>query len=149
MPTLQIGRGGSFDAIVDSTASRPDRSEVVTVALDGVRSGVDLDELCSRIRPWLLSVGSTRADRLQLDGLADRLLPEWPARGNAGHQKRRHAVHGAVLAAAGVEPDDTSWWTVDDLWQHALLAVVVFVSAAAERRDTTIADVCDEPQPAG
>ena len=49
-----------------------------------------------------LAVGSTRADRLQLDGLADRLLPECAARGNGGHQKRRHCVQGAVLIAAGV-----------------------------------------------
>ena len=52
------------------------------------------------------------------------MLPESPARGNVGHSKRRHCVQGAVLIAAGAEPEDTAWWSLDDLWRHALDAVV-------------------------
>lgn len=57
--------------------------------------------------------GSTRSRRLQLDGLAERMLPE-----------------------------DTGWWHLDDLWRHALDAVVVFVRAAAERQDVPVETVC-------
>jgi hypothetical protein len=70
------------------------------------------------------------------------MLPEDPARGNVGHSKRRHCVQGAVLIAAGAEPEDTGWWSFDDLWRHALDAVVVFVRVAAERRGTSVEDVC-------
>ena len=90
-----------------------------------------------------LACGSTREDRLQLDGLADRMLPEDPARGNVGHSKRRHCVQGAILIAAGAEPEDTGWWSVDDLWRHALDAVAVFIRAAADRQGTTVQEICD------
>jgi len=70
------------------------------------------------------------------------MLPEDPARGNAGHSKRLHCVQGAIMIAARAEPEGTGWWSIDDLWRHALDAVVVFVRAAAERRGTTIEDVC-------
>ena len=56
-----------------------------------------------------------------------------PHRGNVGHSKRRHCVQGAILIAAGAEPEDTGWWSVDDLWRHALDAVAVFMRAAADR----------------
>jgi hypothetical protein len=94
-----------------------------------------------------LATGATRADRLDIDGLAERLLAEWPARGNVGHSKRRHCVQGAVLIAAGAEPERTGWWSVDDLWRHALGAVIVFVRAAAERRAIPVASVCEELMP--
>jgi hypothetical protein len=89
-----------------------------------------------------LACGSTRTERLELEGLASTWLPEDPARGNVGHSKRRHCVQGAVLIAAGAEPEDTGWWAIDDLWRHALDAVVVFVRAAADRRGTTVEAVC-------
>ena len=71
-----------------------------------------------------LACRSSRLDRLEIEGLAERMLPESPARGNVGHSKRRHCVQGAVLIAAGAEPEDAAWWSLDDLWRHALDAVV-------------------------
>ena len=50
--------------------------------------------------------------------------------------------------AAGVEPEDTGWWSLDDLWLHALHAVVVFVRAAAERCQLSVADICKQLQTA-
>ena len=47
------------------------------------------------------------------------------------------------MITAGAEPEDTSWWTVDDLWVHALDAVVTFVRAAAERHEMSLAGICD------
>ena len=70
------------------------------------------------------------------------MLSEDPARGNVGHSKRRHCVQGAIMIAAGAEPEDTGWWSVDDLWRHALDAVAVFVRAAADRRGTSIPTIC-------
>lgn len=89
-----------------------------------------------------LACGSTRRSRLELDGLAERMLPEDPAQGNTGHSKRRHCVQGAILIAAGAEPEDTGWWRLDDLWRHALDAGVVLVRAAAERQGVSVETVC-------
>jgi hypothetical protein len=140
---------------------------VVNLVLDGIVGGVDLDELARGVRQWhderrstfpaevllelaadaYLSVGSTRAEPLELEGLESRLLAVWPARRNIGHQKRRHALLGAIAIAAGAEPEDTGWWTVDDLWLHALLAAVIFVRAAAERRRVDVGVICAELRP--
>jgi len=90
---------------------------------------------------------SSRRDPLAVDGLAERMLPEDPARGNVGHSKRRHCAQRAIMIAAGAEPEDTRWWSIDDLWRHALDAVIVFVRAAAERRTTTVEHVCKSLTP--
>jgi hypothetical protein len=142
-------------------ASNPRDGEVRSVVLDALIAGQPIGDIADAVRPYhgststypaavlldlaadaYLACGSTRSDRLALDGLAERMLPEDPARGNVGHSKRRHCVQGAVLIAVGAEPEDTSWWSFDDLWRHALDAVVVFVRIAAERRGTSVEDVC-------
>lgn len=136
-------------------------SEIRSVVLVALIAGQPIDDIADAVRPYhgsastypaavllnlaadaYLACGSSRDDLLALDGLAERMLPEDPARGNVGHSKRRHCVQGAVLLAGGAEPEDTGWWSVDDLWRHALDAVVVFVRVAAERRGTSIEDVC-------
>ena len=138
-------------------------AEVRSRVLDGIAARWDLDALAALVRRWhgerstfpapvllelaadaFIAIGATRDDRLELEGLADRMLPEWPVRGNSGHSKRRYGVTAAVLIAAGVEPEDTGWWPIDDLWLHALLAVVVFIRAGAERRQVAVAEICDE-----
>ena len=135
--------------------------EIRSAVLNSLIAGRPVDDIADAIRPYhgptstypaavlfdlaadaYLACGSNRSDPLALDGIAERMLPEDPARGNVGHSKRRHCVQGAVLTAAGAEPEDTAWWSVDDLWRHALDAVVVFVRVAAERRDTSVEEVC-------
>lgn len=120
--------------------------EVRSVVLGALIAGRPIDDIADGVRPYhgststypaavlldlaavaYLACGSTRSHRLALDGLAERVLPEDPARGNVGHSKRRHCIQGALLIAAGAEPEDTGWWSFDDLWRHALDAVVVFV----------------------
>ena len=136
--------------------------DIRSMVLESFAAGVTVEDIATSLRPRhregstypasvlmdlaadaYLACGSTREDRLQLDGLADRMLPEDPARGNVGHSKRRHCVQGAVLIAAGSEPEDTGWWSVDDLWRHALDAVAVFIRAAADRQGTTLREICD------
>jgi len=137
--------------------------DVVDRMLDGLGGGVDLADLHRSIGDCFLSDRSLSArsllelaadafvacrvssdDPLELDGLDRRLYPEWPARGNTAHQKRRYALQAAILIAVGVEPEDASWWRHDDLWSHAFDAVIVFVRAAAERRTVSVAEICDE-----
>jgi hypothetical protein len=130
--------------------------------LDGLGSARDLDELVAELRvmhrdgstfpatPLLelaadayLAGGWSRDDRLVIDGLDRRLLPEWPARGSAGDKKRRHCIHSAIMITAGAEPEDTGWWATDDLRLQALHAVIIFTRATAERRQMSIVDVCN------
>lgn len=49
-----------------------------------------------------------------------------------------------MLLTAGVLPEDYGWWNVNDLYVHAFHAVVIFVRAAAERRNVTVPAVCAE-----
>ena len=145
------------------TSTSNESRDVVALVLDGLETGRDLDELLLDVGAFhrkhstfpaevLLELAADsfsaarvdRTNRLQLDGLAERVLPEWPARGNVAHQKRRHCLHAAVLLSAGVDPEDTSWWRVDDLWVHALQSLVVFARAAAERRGVTVTEICHE-----
>jgi hypothetical protein len=137
------------------------RDEIRSLVLDALSAGLPIDDIANVLRPHheegstypasvlmelaadaYLECGSTRTDRLEVDGLAERMLPEDPARGNAGHSKRRHCVQGAIMIAAGAEPEDTGWWSFDDLWRHALDAVVVFVRTAAERGGTSVEEIC-------
>ncbi|MCU1367400.1 MAG: uncharacterized protein JWN39_3039 [Ilumatobacteraceae bacterium] len=135
--------------------------EIRSTVLNELIAGRPVDEIADVLRPHhaegstypasalmelaadaYLACGSSRGDRIEVDGLAERMLPEDPARGNVGHSKRRHCVQGAFMISAGAEPEDTGWWSVDDVWRHALDAVVVFVRAAAERQGTPVEDVC-------
>jgi hypothetical protein len=138
------------------------QAEVIDLVLNGLAQGRDLDELAQdvgehhlrdRFPGTILLELAARAfvaarvspsDPLHMDRLDKRVLPEWPARGKTAHQKRRYCLHAAVLLSTGVEPEDTSWWRVNDLWAHALDAAVVYVRVAAERRGVTVADVCNE-----
>lgn len=132
-----------------------------SLVLDALAAGRSVDDIADLLRPLhgerstcpasalmqlaadaYLACGSSRTDPLEVDGLAERLLPEDPARGNVGHSKRRHCVQGAILIAAGAEPEGTGWWSTDDLWRHALDAVVVCVRAAAERQGSTVEALC-------
>lgn len=138
-----------------------DGDAVRSLVLEALAAGRPIDDIAAELRPLhrdgstfpatplmelaadaFVACGSTRDDRLRLDGLADRMLPEDPARGNVGHSKRRHCIQGAILIAAGAEPEDTGWWSIDDVWRHALDAVVVFVRAAAHRRHETVETIC-------
>ena len=152
------------DACGVDASSRPvEPAEVVRAVLAALASGGDLDAVHEAVRPIFLgparvparallelaadafvAARATRSAPLELEGLARRLLPEWPARGNTAQQKRRYALTAAVLIAAGAEPEDNSWWRDDDLWVHALDAVVVLVRAAAERRHVGVSEICGE-----
>ena len=144
-----------------STGGEARDDEIRAIVLDALIAGRTADDVADVLRSLhvegstypasvlmelaadaYLACGSSRTDRLEVDGLAERMLPEDPARGNVGHSKRRHCVQGAIMIAAGAEPEDTGWWSTDDLWRHALDAAVVFVRAAAERQGAPVEDVC-------
>ncbi|MCW2750145.1 MAG: uncharacterized protein JWR83_1255 [Aeromicrobium sp.] len=145
-----------------ASSSESSTGDPVRDLLDGLEREDDLDLVYrvvgnsfgvgSKTSPRLLldlaaaafsACGASSANPLVFDELESRYLPEWPARGNTAHQKRRYAIQAAVLIAAGVEPEDTSWWRSDDLWVHAFDAVVIFVRAASDRQRLTVREICE------
>jgi hypothetical protein len=146
---------------VKVVASADSAADPARILLEGLAAGEALDELHSRVgvavgdgpsvagRELLdvaaaafLACGASSGDPMAFDELEQRYLPDVRARGNTARQKRRYALTAAVLIAAGVEPEDTGWWRVDDLWSHAFDTVVLFVRAASERRQLPIATIC-------
>ena len=144
-----------------SASSPSDLASPVVVLLDGLEAGVDLDVVRDQVGAFFghgtsasahgllelaasafLACGTSSSDPLVFDEIEERYLPEWPVRGNAAHQKRRYALQAATLIAAGVEPEDTSWWRADNLWSHAFDAVIAFVRAASQRRQLPVATIC-------
>lgn len=143
--------------------SPADADAAVRLVLTGLAAGTALDEISTGLHGlWdertgfpgevlldlaaeaYLLVGATHSNPLDLDRIDMRYLPERPARRNAGHQKRRYAVTGAVLLTAGALPEDYGWWSVNDLYVHAFHAVVIFVRAAADRRNVPVEVICGE-----
>lgn len=160
VPLDRVGPCGQADGVSSLSASDP--ADPVVVMLDGLAADVQIDELHDRIgesfrcgstksaRELLdlaavafLACGASSAAPLEFDELERRYLPESPVRGNAAHQKRRYALTAAILIASGVEPEDTSWWNIDNLWSYEFDAVVAFVRAALERRQLPIATICE------
>ena len=108
----------------------------------GYGSKLDAQVLLDLAALAFLACSASSADPLEFDELERRYLPDSTVRGNTAHQKRRYAVTAAILSASGVEPEDTSWWKVNDLWSHAFDAAVAFVRAASQRRQLPIATIC-------
>jgi hypothetical protein len=90
-----------------ATGSEAHDDEIRAIVLDALIAGRAVDDIADVLRPLhaegstypasalmdlaadaYLACGSSRTDRLEVDGLAERMLPEDPARGNVGHSKR-------------------------------------------------------------
>ena len=155
-------RVGHADGVSDAQREVAE-SKAVSVLLDVLAAGESPERVLKAVEPWferpargrprvLLEVAAdafvaahtSRSDPLELAGLAYGLLPERRASGNTWQQKRRYALTAAVLIAGGAEPEDNGWWRDDDLWVHAVDAVIVMVRAAAKRRQVSVADICAE-----
>jgi len=135
------------------------------ILLTGLAQGAALPDLLGEIEPLhprdntfpgevflrlaadaLAWSGVSPADPLPLEGMRERFLP-----GHSGRGRDRRKLQYAVLAAAalhgGAEPDlldEVAWWQADDFWQHALLAAVAYVRAAADRAGVPVREACKE-----
>lgn len=75
-----------------------------------------------------------------------RFLPEYSGRGR-DRRKLQYAILAAAAVHGGTEPDlldEVAWWQADDFWQHALLAAVLYIRAAADRAGVPVPQVCTE-----
>jgi hypothetical protein len=81
-----------------------------------------------------------------LEGLRERFLPECTFRGRE-NKKFQYAVLAAAALHGGTEPDlldEVAFWQTDDFWQHALVAAVAYIRAAASRAGVPVRQPCQD-----
>lgn len=88
--------------------------------------------------------GATRDAPLNTDDIVRRLLPEDRAHSRASRYKINFTIRAAAMIRGGVDPAllDNAAWNGDDLWFWSLEALIVYIRAAAERTDVTVAEIC-------
>jgi hypothetical protein len=80
------------------------------------------------------------AEPIEYEGMRDRYLPEYHFRSKSQQHKSHYALMAAAMIRAGVYPDlldEAYGWGVDDMWEYAFYALVLFGRVAAERTGRT------------
>ncbi len=88
--------------------------------------------------------GASPADSIQYEGVRDRHLPEYQFRGKSQQHKSHYALMAAAMIRAGVYPDlldEAYGWGIDDMWEYAFYALVLYGRVAAERTGRSVEDV--------
>ena len=88
--------------------------------------------------------GASPADPIQYEGMRDRHLPEFHFRGKSQQHKSHYALMAAAMIRAGVYPDlldEAYGWGIDDMWEYAFYALVLYGRVAAERTGRPVEDV--------
>ena len=84
------------------------------------------------------------AEPIHYEGMRDRYLPEYHFRGKSQQHKSHYALMAAAMIRAGVYPDlldEAYGWGIDDMWEYAFYALVLYGRVAAERTGRTLEDV--------
>jgi hypothetical protein len=84
--------------------------------------------------------GASPAEPIQFEGLRDRLLPEFAFRGKSPQHKSHYALMAAAMIRAGVYPDlldEAYGWGIEDMWEYAFYALLLYARVAAERTGRT------------
>jgi hypothetical protein len=88
--------------------------------------------------------GSSPAEPIQYEGMRDRHLPEYHFRGKSQQHKSHYALMAAAMIRAGVYPDlldEAYGWGIDDMWEYAFYALVLYGRVAAERTRRPVSDI--------
>jgi hypothetical protein len=140
-----------------------DRSDAIRIALIGLASGEQSEEILSKLSALhiryntfpaeeLLELASEAIDEsgampanpIDLEGIRERFLPEHPFSGKTQHYKSKYAISAAAMIHGGVYPDllnDAAGWEADDLWSYAYFALLIYVRIAAERSGQSVEEV--------
>jgi hypothetical protein len=76
--------------------------------------------------------------------MRDHYLPEFHFRGKLPQHKSHYALMAAAMIRAGVYPDlldEAYGWGLDDMWEYAFYALVLYARVAAERTGRTPKDI--------
>jgi hypothetical protein len=88
--------------------------------------------------------GASPSEPIQYEGIRDRYLPEFSFRGKSQQHKSHYALMAAAMIAAGVYPDlldEAYGWGIEDMWEYAFYALLVYGRIAAERSGRSSEDV--------
>jgi hypothetical protein len=88
--------------------------------------------------------GTSPAEPIQYEGVRDRYLPEYHFRGKSQQHKSHYALMAAAMIRAGVYPDlldEAYGWGIDDMFEYAFYALVLYGRVAAERTGRPLEDV--------
>ena len=140
-----------------------DRSNAIRIALAGLASGEQPEEILSKLSALhirhntfpaeeLLELasnaieesGAMPADPIDSEGIRERFLPDHPFSGKTQHYKSKYAISAAAMIHGGVYPDlldDAAWWQADDLWIYSFFAFLLYVRVAAERTGQPVEEV--------
>ena len=135
--------------------SEEDYGTAIHLSLLGLTADQDLDEVMDRLvslhpknntfpAEVLLELagdaiaesGASPTEPIQYEGIRDRYLPEFSFRGKSPQHKSHYALMAAAMIAAGVYPDlldEAYGWGVEDMWEYAFYALLVYGRVAAER----------------
>jgi hypothetical protein len=84
--------------------------------------------------------GASPKEPIQYEGIRDRYLPEFSFRGKSQQHKSHYALMAAAMIGAGVYPDlldEAYGWGIEDMWEYAFYALLVYARIAAERTGRT------------
>jgi hypothetical protein len=152
--------GPSVVSVAGSTGpSEADHVDAARLGLLGLTAVQNLDEIMGRLANLhprnnmfpaevLLELaaeaigesGASPTESIQYEGIRDRYLPEYVFRGKSQQHKSHYALMAAAMIRAGVYPDlldEAHGWGIEDMWEYAFYALVVYVRIAAERSDRT------------
>ena len=80
--------------------------------------------------------GASPAEPIQYEGMRDRYLAEYHFRGKSQQHKSHYALMAAAMIRAGIYPDlldEAYGWGLEDMWEYAFYALVLYARVAAER----------------
>ena len=144
------GRTGPTDA---------NHADAVRVGLLGLKTDQDLDEIMRQLAELHLrnntfpaevllelaaeaigESGASPSEPIEYEGIRDRYLPEYSFRGKSQQHKSHYALMAAAMIRASVYPDlldEAHGWGIEDMWEYAFYALVVYARIAAERSGRT------------
>ena len=88
--------------------------------------------------------GASPAEPIQYEGMRDRYLPEYHFRGKSQQHNSHYALMAAAMIRAGVYPDlldEAYGWGIDNMWEYAFYALVLYGRVAAARTGRTPEDI--------
>jgi hypothetical protein len=84
----------------------------------------------------IVESGASAAEPIQYVGMRDRYLADYHFRGKLQQHKSHYALMAAAMIRAGVYPDlldEADGWGLEDMWEYAFYALVLYTRVAAER----------------
>ena len=146
-----------------SGPSKEDYGTVIRLGLLGLTADQEIDEVMDRLANLhienntfpaevflelaaeaIAESGASPAEPIQYEGIRDRYLPEFSFRGKSQQHKSHYALMAAAMIRAGIYPDlldEAYGWGIEDMWEYAFYALLVYARIAAERTGRTSEEV--------